>query len=655
MERVGVFLCECGPNIKNAMDLGEIGRFASRLESVVFTSTLPLLCSEDGRAQLLKAIRDNGLTRVVVAGCSPKEHELTFRKVLREAGLNPFYIQVANIREQCAWMIRDQRRATETAKAAVQAAVSRVVHHEPLEPKQIESRPEVLVVGAGVAGMSAALALAQEGRKVYLVERLPSIGGKVGRYEDVFPNMECAPCMLDPKMDELLHHEHIETFTYSEVTEVIGFYGNFTVKVRRKARSVDAASCIGCGACSEACPVSTRNEFNEGLNERKAVYVPYPGALPNVAVVDRRICLRYQGKECDACQKACPFGSINYDEKDEERELRVGAIIFATGFDLLDPASVAGTGYGKIPEVYTSLQFERILSSTGPTGGKLVRKDGGAPKKIVFVHCVGSRDGKAREHCSSVCCSYIPKFVHLARAKVPGVATAQVFSDLCLPGKQAQRFFSETASKMGPDLIRVVHGSVEVVEGKEKGEIVVKYKNAGGSPGEVSCDMVVLAPAMVGSDAGGGMAALVDIARDKAGFFVEEHEKLAPVSTPLEGVFIAGTAQGPTDVPGAVAQGEAAAGLILSRLVPGKKLTLEEKVTAVDEEACSGCKTCIGLCPYKAITYDTARNVVKVNEALCRGCGVCVASCPSGALSARHFTDAQIFSELHGIMKPFKE
>ncbi|MBE9581724.1 MAG: CoB--CoM heterodisulfide reductase iron-sulfur subunit A family protein [Proteobacteria bacterium] len=649
-ERIGVYVCECGPNIKDAMDLDEVLKFIRGLENVVLTKPFGLLCAQKGQELIGKDIKDHDLTRVVIAACSPKEHENTFKQCLEKAGLNPFLLQIANIREQCAWVVRDKALATDKAKAIIHAAVRRVVYHEPLEVEDIECQPDALVVGAGIAGISAALTLAQKNRKVYLVEKLLCIGGKVARYEDVFPNLECASCILDPILAEVLHNEHIEILTWSEVQEVLGFYGNFLVKVNKKARFVDSETCIGCGACVETCPVKVKNEYNEGLDERRAIYIPYPGALPNVAVIDEKHCLRWQGEGCNACQAACPFGSIIYEETDQVRQLQVGAIVLATGFDLFDPARAPKYGYGKIDNVYTSLEFERLVNSAGPTEGKILLRNGQVPEKIALVHCVGSRTGEFHEHCSAVCCMYLLKFAHQVNGKLPGASMTGLYSDLCLPGKEAQGFFNKISLEANIQLMHMKHpDSIDITQ--ENGKTLIRFTDIHGRSHGVASDMVVLAPAMEGARDAGTLAKLFDISLGQGGFFSEENTKVAPVSTAMEGVFIAGCAQGPKDIQSSVAQGQAAAGRILSRLVPGEKLALEPVTADVDEDLCCGCKLCVGLCPYKAIACDDLKKNVAINKILCRGCGVCAAACPSGAIKASHFTDVEVSQEIRGLLR----
>ncbi|MBW2107651.1 MAG: CoB--CoM heterodisulfide reductase iron-sulfur subunit A family protein [Deltaproteobacteria bacterium] len=648
--RIGVFICECGPNIKNAVDLDGLSRFARGLDNVVVAERFALLCSLEGKDTLAKEIQRHRLTRVVIAACSPKEHEHTFKQVMAQAGLNSFLLQIANIREQCAWVISDKTRATQKAQAILEAAVNRVARHEPLEIREIACLPDVVVVGAGMAGISAALTLAQKDRKVHLVEKAPCIGGKVARYEDLFPNLECASCVLDPLLDAVLHHPNIQLWTLSEVKNVLGYFGNYTVEIITKARHVDLQTCIGCGACVEVCPVSVQNEYNEGLDTRKAVYLPYPGALPNLAAIDETHCLRWQSQDCESCQQACPFGSIDYQETDRNMSLKAGAVVIATGFDLFDVTKAPQYGYGKIDNIYTALEFERLVNANGPTQGKLILKDGRVPESIVLIHCVGSRTPRYHQHCSGVCCSYLFKFAHQIRKKIPDATITSLYTDMCLPGKEAQPFSDKIAQKTGLKKIRIKDPAAVTIT-QDHGRPRVTYTDACDASKSVVADMVVLAPAITGTKDASSLGTLFDIPLGGSGFFVEEQTSLAPVSTPIEGVFVAGCAQGPKEIQAAVSQGQAAAGKILSQLVPGQKRALEAMTAAVDTELCSGCKICLGLCPYKAIVFDDTQQVAGIEEVLCRGCGICAATCPSGAISARHFTDAQLGAEIESLAR----
>lgn len=648
-DRIGVYICECGPNIKDAIDLDALVAYAAGLDGVVTAKPFGLLCSAEGQGFIEAQIREARLSRVVIAACSPKEHEHTFRSALQRAGLNPFFLQIANIREQCAWTVDDKAAATEKAKRMVAAAVRRVLHHEPLEVEEIECVADVLVVGAGVAGINAALTLAQKGRKVYLVERRPCIGGKVAQYEEIFPGMECASCVLDPVLDEVLHNEQIEVLTCAEVEEVLGFYGNFITKVRKKARMVDVAACIGCQACFDACPVSVKNEYNEGLDERKAVYIPYAGALPNVAVIDRAHCVRFQGKTCTACQAACPFGAIDYEAGDEVVKLKVGAIVLATGFDLLDPGKVAGSGYGEGDDVYTGLELERLLSATGPSEGKVVLRNGRSPERIALIHCVGSRTAKYHDYCSGVCCTYLTKFAHQLHDRCPEAVITHFFSDLCFPEPAAQAFFHRVSAEDGVEPLRLkTVDSLRVVS--QAGKTFVRYEDTRGESGSVPVDMVVLAPAMEGTADAEAVARVFDVSLGAGNFIEGQDTVVAPVSSVREGIFIAGCAGGPKDIQASVVEGQASAGRILSKLVPGEKLSLEATVCEINEAVCSGCRTCVGVCPYKAIGFDRERACARVNKVLCRGCGTCAAACPSGAAKADHFTDRQVGCEIEGLL-----
>jgi heterodisulfide reductase subunit A len=649
LHRVGVFLCECGPNIREAIDLDSLGAFAQGLEDVVMVKRFGLLCSGAGKEHIRREILEHRLDRVVIAACSPKEHEETFRGILEGTGVNPYFLQMANIREQCAWVVKDREAATEKAKRILNAAVRRVVRHDPLAVEEIECQTDVLVIGAGISGISAALTAAQKGRKVYLVEKLPCIGGKVVRYGDLFPTLECASCLLDPKLDEILHHENIEVLTLAQVQEVLGSYGNFSVKIRKNARFIDEESCIGCGACSEVCPVSVKNEFSFGSNERKAVYIPYEGALPHVALLDKDRCLHFNGGSCNACREICPFGSIDYADADQTRVLKVGAIILATGFDLFDPRLAGQYGYGRISGVFSSLEFEELLNAAGPTKGKLLLKSGKPPKRVAMVHCVGSRSASFHEHCSGICCTYLLKFSRQILENEPGVSIFHLFSDLCLPGKEAQRFYHEISREKAVKFLRMKEvDSLRISQ--EEDAIRIDYSNAEGLSCRTDTDMVVLAPAMLGGKDAEDLARILDIPLDDADFFKEENKQITAVSTVRDGILVVGCAQGPKDIQTSTTQGQAAAGVILSRLLPGEKLRIEPTVAEVDETLCSGCGICPDQCHYKSITMDDTSKRAVINRLLCRGCGSCAASCPSGAITARHFKDEQIFEEIKGLV-----
>jgi heterodisulfide reductase subunit A len=647
MNRIGVYICECGPNIRDAVDMDTLVAFSGTLPGVVLSRRLELLCSAEGQALIAREIAAESLTHVVVAGCSPKENERLFQAVLQGAGLNPFLVQMAAIREQCAWVTKERRDATEKAKTLIRAAVRRVAFSTPLVEGEIPCCADLLVVGAGISGMSAALAAAQEDRRVYLVELLPCIGGKVARFETVFPGGECATCLLDPLMDAVLHSEHITVLTLSRIREVRGFLGNFDVLVRRMARFVSPEACMGCGACVDVCPVAVSNAYNEGLDTRKAIYIPYPGALPHIACLDTAACLHFSGGACSACRDACPFGAIDFEETDFIEEIHVGGILLATGFDLSDISPLLRYGYGIIPHVYTGMEFERLLSTTGPSEGKPVLKSGAFPRAIAMIHCAGSRTEAFKAYCSAVCCRYMLKIALLALQKLPGVSIQVYFSDWCLPGKDAGDLFAAVQGRIqfcrmaAPDSIEIY----------QKGDVIgIGWQDSLHRMQDGTCDMVILAPALIGAESAAYLSECLDVPVDADGFFVAEHPVTAQVSTLREGIWIAGCARGPCSVADAVSQGQAAAGRMLNRLIPGNPILLPAWVSEVDPAMCSGCRICLAVCPYGAISFQDSRAVIR--EALCRGCGTCAASCPSSAIDAKQYTDRQLTEEITGLMNP---
>ena len=643
LQRIGAYICECGPNIKDAVDTEALAAAARDHKDVVRARAFGFLCSPEGKAFLREEIKTHGLSRVVIAGCSPKEHEKTFREVLKSAGLNPFLLQMANIREQCAWVIPEKQAATEKARELLRAAIERVLLHEPLETKSIECCADVLIVGAGVAGISAALAMAGKNRRVYLIEKEPCIGGRVARHEDLYPDMVCASCVIESRLDAVLHHDRIQVLTMTELNEVKGYLGNFVVNVRQKARFVDKDACIGCGVCFEVCPVMGET------TGRKAISVPYSGALPNVAVIDEKSCLNFQGKSCNACFEACPFGAIRYEATDEIRELKVGAIVVATGFDTFDPRKDDRYGYGKVDNVITSLEFELLVNSAGPTEGKILLENGEIPRNIAFVHCVGSRTERFNDYCSGICCQYTLKHAHQARLQLPEAGITQFHADLCISGKDARRFYQKVLKEDRIRFLRLLQPDSIAIR-KGSGTIVLTHTDEAGGLKQNDFDMVVLATAMESAEGTTQMAEMLDVKLGESGFLEEADARLDPVSTVREGIFMAGCVQGPKDIPSSVAQGHAVAGRIMGKLQPGERLNLEPMACEIDPEVCSGCLTCKTLCSFKAIATEDFEPKVSINQAMCRGCGVCAAACPSGAIVARHFSTQSIFRELRGLM-----
>ncbi|MCK9239212.1 CoB--CoM heterodisulfide reductase iron-sulfur subunit A family protein [Desulfocurvus sp.] len=645
--RIGVYVCHCGTNIAGKVDSPGVAEFARSLPGVVVSRDYKFMCSDPGQDMIIEDIRNHGVNRVVVASCSPRLHEKTFQKACARAGLNPFHFQMTCIREHVSWVTRDPQEATRKAKHLVAAAVARVHWHEDLYSRKERVHPDVLVVGGGIAGIQAALDVARSGHRVHLVERAPSIGGHMAQFDKTFPTLDCAACISTPKMVAVAQDPNIHLLTWSEVTKVEGFVGNYTVTVHKKPRYVDEDRCTGCGLCLEKCPTKVVSEFEEGLTSRRAIYRYSPQSVPSIPVIDPEHCRTLTGKKCGACQKLCPSGAIDYGQTAQDFELEVGSIILATGFDTLDPAPMTQYGYGRYPEVYTSLQFERMNNAVGPTGGRILMKDGQPPRSVAILHCVGSRDVNHHEYCSRVCCMYALKYDHLIKDKV-GHATRvyNFYIDLRCFGKGYEEFLRRVQEE---DVTFIRGRPAEVVQ--EDGRLVVVAEDTlAGIPVRVPVDMVVLCTAMQPRADAAETARVFGISQGQDGFFLEEHPKLGPVSTATDGIFLAGTCQAPRDIPDAVAHASGAAAQALALAARGT-VEISPTVSTIDPDICTGCRACVGLCAYSAIEFDARRGVAVVNQAMCKGCGSCAGHCPSGAARVRHFNGRQVFAELEGLLE----
>ena len=653
--RIGVYVCHCGSNIAGVVDVAELSRFAEGLPGVVLSRDYKYMCSDPGQELVKHDIVEHGLNRVVVAACSPNLHEPTFRRAAEDAGLNRFLVQMCNIREQVAWVTEDRSEALDKAKAHLAAAVRRVAHHEPLQRQFVRIVPRAMVVGGGIAGIQAALTLADAGKEVVLVEREPSIGGHMAMFDKTFPTLDCAACILTPKMTAVKLHPNIKMLTYSTVESVEGSVGNYRVKVRRKPRYIDEEACVGCMQCIDGCVFTKAkfpNPFDQGLGLRKPVYLPFPQAVPPVPIVDPETCLQLSRGQCkQGCVTACgERNAFRFDQQERVEEYQVGAIIVATGFQAFDPSPIAYYGYGKYPNVYTSLEVERLLNAGGPTGGKLVLRDGSVPRRVGIVHCVGSRDANYHPYCSRVCCMYALKLAHLVLEKTEA-EVYDCYIDMRTPGKGFEEFYNRVQNE-GVQFVRGKVADISPVDGRENGggPLVMQVDDTLlGTIRKLEVDMVILAVALEPRDDASEVRRVFGISCSAEGFFLEKHPKLAPVNTANDGVLVAGACQGAKDIPDTVAQADAAAAKALV-LIDAGQIELEPNTAWVDEEMCSGCKTCIPLCPYKAIGHDPERMIAVIDPALCKGCGTCVAACPSGAAKQHLFGDEQVDAELEGLM-----
>lgn len=648
--RIGVYICHCGTNIAGTVDVAALREYAATLPHVVVARNYKYMCSDPGQELIKTDIAENGLNRVVVAACSPHLHEHTFRSACEEAGLNPYLCHMVNIREHDSW-VHTGPAATEKAKDLLRAAVQRVVWNEPLERRQIPIRQSVLVVGGGIAGIHAALTLANAGKKVYLVEREPSIGGHMAMFDKTFPTLDCAACILTPKMTAVKSNPNITLWTYSEVISVEGYVGDFRVQVRRKPRYVIEDLCVGCLECVEACVYKQpkfADEFNLGLSKRKPIYLPFPQAVPQVVLIDPETCIEFKSGKCKkTCVEACgERNAIDFNQKETIQTIEVGAIILATGYQTFDASRISYYGYGTYPNVYTALEVERLINASGPTGGELVLRDGRKPGTVGIIHCVGSRDEHTNRWCSRVCCMYSLKLAHLVKERT-GAEVYNFYIDMRTPGKGFEEFYNRVAEEG----VHFIRGKVaDVYPANGDGQLTLKVEDTLlGQVRKIPVDMVILAVGLEPRADATEVRRMFNISCSSEGWFLERHPKLAPVNTFTDGIFLAGCCQGPKDIPDTVAQAGAAAAEAFQLLDLGA-IEMEPNTAYVLEEVCSGCKTCVGLCPYNAISFLADKHVAHINEALCKGCGTCVAACPSGSIRQHLFEDEQIFEEVHGIM-----
>jgi heterodisulfide reductase subunit A len=661
--KIGVFICHCGENIGKTVDCPKVAQASALIPGVVHAEDYKYMCSDPGQNLIKQAIKEKGLDAVVVGSCSPHMHEKTFRKASSSAGVNPFMVEIANLREHCSWIHEDISSATIKAIDLIRIAVEKVKFNEPLIPIRVPVTKRALVIGGGISGIQAALDIAGAGYQVILVEKEPSIGGHMSQLSETFPTLDCSQCILTPRMVEAYQHPNIKLMTYSEVASVDGFIGNFKVTIRKKARHVNEELCTGCGDCIQKCPIkkNASSEFDEGLTKRPAIYVPFPQAVPNIPVIDTTVCTYFKSGKCQMCVKTCGRGAIDFKQEDKLVEEEVGAIIVATGYKLYTigkkPESsiykgYGEYGYGQYKNVVSGLQFERIASASGPTSGEILRpSDKTQPKKIVFIQCVGSRDeSKGFSYCSKICCMYTAKHAMLYKHKVHDGEAYVFYMDIRAGGKMYEEFVRRAIEEDG---VKYIRGRVSRIY-EDDGKLIVKGEDTiAGEAVVIDADMVVLATAMIPQEHSSQLAQLLGIPYDKHGFLQEVHPKLRPVETSTGGIFLAGACHSPRDIPESVAMASAAAAKALV-LFGSDVLEREPVVAKVNETTCAGCFYCQKVCAYNAIERkvlkDRKGNFIKevayVNASLCQGCGTCNATCPSKSVELIGFKDDQIYAEI---------
>jgi heterodisulfide reductase subunit A len=643
--RIGVYVCHCGKNIAGSVDCEEVANYASNLPHVVLSKHNLYTCSDPGQETIEKDIKEYNLNRVVVASCTPRLHEPTFRRTCREAGLNQYLFEMANIREHCSWVhLYEPEKATAKAKDLVQMSVARAALLEPQEEAVVPVTRKALVIGGGVAGIQAALDLADTGYKVYLVEKTPSIGGKMAQIDKTFPTLDCSICILAPKMSDVGKHPNIELLAHSEVAEVSGYIGNFKVKAKKKPRYVKK-ECTACGDCVSVCPVEVPNEFEVGLTYRKAIYIPFPQAVPALYLIDEKSCLGLDPNTCAKCKEVCGPNAIIFTDKEEEVELDVGTIVVATGLDVYDPEELTEYGYMRYPNVITSMEFERLINAGGPTGGHLSRPtDMQIPKSVAFIQCVGSRSmKKGNPYCSNVCCMNTIKDCLLIKEHWPETKLYVFYMDIRAFGKGFEDLYKRAKSE-GVVFIRGLPGEISE-DSKSHNLRIIGEDLTGNKFYDLETEMVVLSVGLKPRDDSAVVQRLLTLSKTSDGFFMEAHPKLKPVDTPTGGVFLAGCAEGPKDIKDSVTQAGAAAARAGILMAKGN-VTVEAITPIMNSEKCTGCGLCARVCPYNAITVDKEKKEASVVEAACHGCGTCGAECPFDAIEMRHFTDEQIYSEI---------
>ncbi|MHA2272147.1 MAG: FAD-dependent oxidoreductase [Candidatus Hodarchaeales archaeon] len=646
--RIGVFVCDCGSNIAGVVDTQAVTDYSATLADVVHTKNNRYTCADPGQEEIIAAIKEHGLNRVIVASCSPKLHEPTFRRTVASAGLNEYLFEMANIREHVSWVHGDYpEEATEKAKEVVRMAVAKARHLRPLEKMSVPVTKRAMVIGGGVSGLQSALDLADQGYEVVLVERGPTIGGKMALLDKTFPTLDCSICIEGPMMADAGKHLNIKLMSMSEVVKVDGYIGNFEVTVRKNPRFIIEDKCTGCAECVDVCPVTVPHEFDAFLGPRKAIYLPFPQAVPMRVLIDKESCI-----ECKKCVEACgpERDAVDLNQEPVETIEKVGIVIVATGYDMYDPGLIPQLGYGQFPNVITAWELERLVNASGPTLGKVIMPNSmEKPHHVVFMTCVGSRNVNRAFWCSGFCCMYTVKLANLLKEKYKDALDISVlYMDMRTNFKDYEEFY-QRARAQGIRFIRARPS--EIQQEPKTGELLIPVESDSQLL-TIRADMVVLSNAAMPAEGTVELGQAIGISRSTSGFFLEAHPKLKPVDTATAGVFLAGATQGPKDIPYSVSQGSAAASRA-ARVLSQEQWPIEPIVSVVDPDACTGCGACIKVCPYSAISIEEPKTPpVIVNPALCQGCGNCVAECRFGALDQQHFTDQQLVSQIRAALAP---
>jgi heterodisulfide reductase subunit A len=647
--RIGVFVCQCGSSIASVINVEDLTNYAKTLPNVVYAEYMNYPCSGQGQEEIIAAIKKHKLTRVVVAGCSPRLYEPTFQRCVSKAELNPWLFEMANIREFSSMCHQNTpKEATEKAKDLVRMAVAKAALAQPLQPIELPVKKAVMVAGGGIAGISASLDLADMGYKVYVVEKTETIGGYMALLDKTFPTLDCSICIEGPKMVDVGRHPNIEIISYADILKVDGHVGDFKVKIRKNPRYVIAKNCTGCGECRDACPIEFPNPADMNLGVRKAISVPFDQAVPLIYTINMDYCI-----ECFKCMDACGAReAINFDQKPEEVEINVGAIIVSIGYDMYNPEDMIAYGYGKFDNVFTALELERLLLAAGPTGGKVIRaSDGQKPHSVVFIQCVGSRDINKYEYCSGFCCMYTLKHANMLKEKYKDQIQIYVLYTDMRSGFKGYEEFLNRALKNGVNFVRVKLENRRVTEDPKTKNLTVYAETEDGKPVKVDAEMVILANAAVPRATTAELAKMLNIPLSKDGFFAECQPKIRPTDTDMPGIFLAGACQGLKDIPYSVSQGSGAAAqaaAVLSR----DAWAVEPIVAKVNEDLCSGCEVCESVCGYRAINVEKfgEKQLAKVTDGLCRGCGICASACPMDAITMPNYTDEQVVAQVKAVL-----